>query len=30
VEATFGMERYVRQWTDLYERLAVAKGLLDG
>jgi glycosyltransferase involved in cell wall biosynthesis len=29
-ETTFGMERYVRQWTGLYERLAVAKGLLDG
>ena len=27
VDATFGMDRYVREWGDLYEELAESKGL---
>ncbi len=30
MEAAFGMDRYIREWSDLYEQLAVAKGLIQG
>ena len=29
VRSTFGMQRFVQEWSDLYERLAIAKGLVS-
>jgi glycosyltransferase involved in cell wall biosynthesis len=29
IKAHFGMDRFVREWSALYERLAVAKGLIE-